>query len=133
LGGGIRFQIPGIGIAGVGASQPMSSFITPVRRQRGGINTGVAIQNAESQTVTLELTLRNSQGEEVPGGVATIEDFPGMGHLAQYIHELFPEADTDEFGGTLVVEVERGEVAAMAIEMGNEAGQFTTLPVTPLN
>ena len=43
VGGVVRFNISGIGIAGVSASQPLDGFITPVRRQLEGINTGVAI------------------------------------------------------------------------------------------
>ena len=129
LGGVVRFQIPGIGIAGVGTSQIMSSFIIPVRKLPGGLNTGVAIYNARSVPVTLDLTLR-SQGEEVAS--AAIQDFPGHGHLARFIDELFAGAALDGFEGTLVVETEDGRIAATALELGSQAGQFTTLPVTPL-
>ena len=56
--------------------------------------------------------------------------------MAQFIggggEVLFPDADTHDFEGTLVVEVTDGRVAATALELGTEAGQFTTLPVTPL-
>ena len=65
-----------IGVAGVGASTPLSGFVAPVRRKSGGINTGIAIHNTESTSVTLNLTLRNSQGEEVANGTKTIADFP---------------------------------------------------------
>ena len=130
LGGVVRFDISGIGIAGVGSSIPHSGFLVPVRRQAGGINTGIAMHNTGSQVVTLNLTLRNPQGEEVTGGTKTIVDFPAAGHLAQFINELFPDADTDEFEGVLVVEVTEGSVAATALEFGVNAGQFTTLPVT---
>jgi hypothetical protein len=129
----IRFRVPGIGIAGVGVSSPMTGFITPVRRTAGEISTGVAIQNVGDKPITVELTLCDEYGEPVPNGTQILEDLPAMGHQARYIHELFPEADTDNFAGTLVVSVEGGQVAAMAIEMGSEAGQFTTLPVMPLD
>jgi hypothetical protein len=65
LGGVVRFDISGIGIAGVAASQPLSRFITPVRRELGGINTGIAIHNAEARAVTLDITLRDMQGRVV--------------------------------------------------------------------
>ena len=133
LGGVVRFSIPGIGIAGVPVSQPLSGFIVPVRRQAGGINTGVAIHNTESQAVTLSLTLQDTTGQQVFGGAKTIADFPASGQMAQFINELFPNAATDDFEGTFVVEVTGGSVAATALELGTEAGQFTTLPVTPLN
>ncbi len=143
LGGVIRFRIPGIGIAGVGASQPLTGFITPVRRKAGEINTGVAIHNTESQAVTLDLALRTAGGEISTAAVehfqageeiasTTIEAFAANGHLAKFISELFPEADTDDFQGTLVVQVTGGKVAATALELGSQAGRFTTLPVTPL-
>ena len=137
LGGVVRFSIPGIGIAGVPSSEALSGFIVPVRRQAGGINTGIAIQNTGSQAVVLSLTLRNAAGQVVSGGTRSITDFPAAGHLAQFIggsvDALFPDADTDDFDGTLVVEVIGGNVAGTALELGLNAGQFTTLPVTPLN
>ena len=132
VGGVVRFQIPGIGIAGVGASEPLGGFIVPVRRVSGGINTGIAVHNVESQSVTLNLTLRNVQGEEVPDGSSIIENLLAAGHVAQFMDELFPDADTDDFEGTLVVQVTGGKVAATALELGSQPGQFTTLPVTPL-
>ena len=130
LGGVIRFTIPGIGIAGVGASQSLTGFIVPVRRKAGGINTGIAVHNTEVQAVTLTLTLRTKDGQIV--ATTTIEDLAALGHLAKFINELFEEADTDDFEGTLVVEVTGGRVAATALELGTQPGQFTTLPVTPL-
>ena len=143
LGGVIRFSIPGIGIAGVGASQTLSAFIIPVRRKAGGINTGVAMHNTESTPVQVSLKLHQTPGQITPAGfdtfqdgepVATtsIDDFPAGGHVAKFINELFPGTDTDNFGGTLVVEVTDGKVAATALELGTQPGEFTTLPVTAL-
>ena len=136
LGGVVRFNLSGIGITGVPASQPLAGFITPVRRKSGGINTGIAIYNTSSQAVLLNLTLRDTQGTPVPNGETTIEAFPINGHLAQFIggvgEVLFPNVNTDDFQGTLVVRVTGGNVAAAALELGTEPGQFTTLPVTPL-
>ncbi len=42
IGGVLRFDVPGVGVAGVGASQPLRDAIIPVRRQTGGVNTGAA-------------------------------------------------------------------------------------------
>ncbi len=96
--------------------------------------TGIALHNTESVVVRLDLTLRNQQGQALPNGTRTIVDFPAGGHLARFINEeeLFPKADTDAFEGTLVVEVTGGKVAATALELGTEPGQFTTLLVAPL-
>ncbi len=143
LGGVIRFSIPGIGIAGVGASQPLSEFIIPVRRKAGGINTGVAIYNTESTPVQIALKLHEALGQITPTGLealqdgepiatTSIEDFPAGGHVAKFINELFPDTDTNNFEGTLVVQVTGGKVAATALELGTQPGEFTTLPVTAL-
>ena len=48
IGGMLRFDHPDLGVAGVGASPPLSDALFPVRRQEGGITTGVALHNLES-------------------------------------------------------------------------------------
>ncbi len=131
LGGVIRFNLPGVGIAGVGTSESLPGFIVPVRRVAGGINTGVALQNTGGPAITIRLSLRDEDGVEVAS--RTIADFAGRGHLAQFIDELFASADTSDFQGSLVVEVVgAGRVAATALELGTQPGEFTTLPVIPL-
>ena len=45
LGGVLRFDLPGIGVAGVGVSQPVRDAIFPARRQVGGIRTAAAGAN----------------------------------------------------------------------------------------
>ncbi|MBI4456704.1 MAG: transposase [Acidobacteria bacterium] len=129
VGGVVRFAIVGVGIAGVGESQPVAGFIVPVRRKSGEINTGAAIRNVAGSSVALTLTLRDRQGIFVAGASRNLN--PG-GHLAQFVNELFPGAPTDNFQGTLSVQASGGKVAATALELGSQAGQFTTLPVTPL-
>ena len=131
LGGVIRFSIPNRGIAGVGASEPVSGFIAPARRKLGSINTGIAIHNTESQSVNLKLTLRTAGGMEI--AETTIENFTAREHRDDFIDKLFPNTDTEDFEGTLVVQVTGGEIVATALELGVALGQFTTLPVTPLN
>lgn len=131
LGGVIRFNLPGVGIAGVGTSESLTGFIVPVRRIDGGINTGIAIQNTGATAITIRLPLRDGDGVEVAN--RTIADFAGRGHLAQFLNELFASADTSDFQGSLVVEVVgEGRVAATALELGTQPGEFTTLPVIPL-
>ena len=135
ISGVIRFSIPDIGIAGVGPSQGLSSLVVPVRRLAGGINTGIAIHNVTGQTVDLDLALRDSQGQLL--AEASIESFPPRGHMARFIggsdDVLFPQTDTNDFEGTLVVVSRSGQVAATALELGTSPGEFTTLPVTPLS
>lgn len=129
LGGVVRFSISGIGTASVGESQPLAGFIAPVRRKAGGINTGVALRNTESASVTLSLTLRDKLGQAVSTGTRILA---ARGHLAQFVNELFTAAATEDFEGTLEVRAAGGLVAATVLELGAAAGQFTTLPVTPL-
>ncbi|HEV8130147.1 MAG TPA: hypothetical protein VGQ81_02770 [Acidobacteriota bacterium] len=129
LGGIIRFFLPGIGIAGVGQSRPLSSFIIPVRRKAGGINTGVALRSTSSKPVTISLSLRRGTQEVAATSLA---NFPAGGHLARFIDQIFTNVNTDDFEGTLVVRVTGGQVAATALELGSLPGQFTTLPVTAL-
>ena len=57
IGGVLRFDLPGIGVAGVGASPPIGDAIFPVRRQEGGITTGVAIHNLESSPALVRCDL----------------------------------------------------------------------------
>ena len=93
LGGIIRFNIPGVGVAGVGLSPLLNGFIVPVERQVGGINTGVAIFNSSESAATIDLALRTG-GEEV----ATAErELQSSGHLAEFIGEIFSEFDTSVF------------------------------------
>lgn len=129
LGGVVRFSLPGIGIAGVGESLPLRGFVIPVRRKSGGINSGVAIRNTEDAVVAVTLTLRDTQG----ASLATVtRSLPPGGHLAEFLHELFPQVPTDDFQGTVGVQTDGGNVAATALELGPAAGQFTALPVAPL-
>lgn len=132
LGGVIRFSIEGMGIAGVGASESLDSFIIPVTRKKNGLNTGIALLNVEQTPVSVTLSLNNQNGEPVPGESVSIVDLSPLGHQARFIDELFPEiAETEEFLGTLTGTVAGGKVAATALELGVQPGEFTTLPVTP--
>ena len=56
-GGVLRFTIPSLGVAGVGASEPVSDAIFSARWMKAGINTGAAIRNLspERTTVTCDL------------------------------------------------------------------------------
>ncbi|GAB4111648.1 MAG: hypothetical protein Kow001_13250 [Acidobacteriota bacterium] len=129
LGGVIRFNLPGIGIAGVQASErSLTGFVVPVRRLAGGINTGIAVRNVSLEPVTLQLSLRSGAGQVAAGQLV----IPASGHIAKFIDELFQGTNTSNFNGTLVVRVQGGKVAATALELGPTPGQFTTLPVTRL-
>lgn len=129
----IRFSISGSGTTGVGTSEAAPAFMIPVRRVNGVINTGVAIQSAEIDPMDITLTLVDAQGMPVENGEVVLEDFPGLGHDARFIDELFTDADTEDFAGTLIVRASgNGLIAGTALELGPGPGEFTTLPVTPL-
>ena len=51
IGGVLRFDLPGIGVAGVGASHPVRDALFPARRQAGGISTAAAIHNPEKEAI----------------------------------------------------------------------------------
>ena len=129
LGGLVRFQIPGIGIAGVQSSSLMSGFIVPVRSENG-IDTGVAFMNPSEEEVDLELSLLDSIGDPT-GGDDSMVSVPPRGHLAKFITELFEGVETP-FVGSLLARVLNGRITAVAVELGSQPGEFTTLAVTPL-
>ncbi|MBI2823049.1 MAG: hypothetical protein HYX74_12570 [Acidobacteria bacterium] len=131
LGGVLRFALPGLGIAGVGAGTPTRAFIIPVTKSATKkLSTGVAIASAGT-AVQVTLTLRRSSADIVAGGQTGLQ-LKANGHVARFIEELFPGADTAEFEGTLTVTAEGGDIAGAAIQLGTKPGEFTTLPVTPL-
>jgi hypothetical protein len=131
IGGVLRYNFPGLGLAGVGASDPAAGFLLPVTRNAdAGRSTGIGIA-AGSSAVNLVFTLRTSAGEPVPGGETRL-NLPANGHTARFIHELFPQADTRAFEGTLTVTAEGGLITATGIEIGSTAGEFTTLPASVL-
>ena len=129
IGGVLRFDLPHIGVAGVGASQPVSDAIFPVRRREGGINTGVAIHNLESTPglVRCELMREGVLRDAVPIPLA------GNGQVSWFIDEMFPATDTSDFVGSVRCTVpDGGSFAGVAVELDAVNRIFTTLPVVPV-
>ena len=129
LSGLVRFEIPGIGIAGVQSSPLMGGFVVPVRSENG-IDTGVAFMNPSEEEVNLELSLLDSFGEPT-GAEGSMVSVPPRGHLARFITDLFEGVEAP-FVGSLLARVLNGRIAAVAVELGSQPGEFTTLAVTPL-
>jgi hypothetical protein len=131
--GVVKFSYPGLGITGVGQSLPMKQFMTPVVRDAGsGLNTGIAISNAKPIQVNLTFSLRQTNGQEVNGGSSSVS-LAGNGHMAKFIDELFPNASTSTFQGTLIVTATYFQgfdalVSATSLQLGT-GGQITTVPV----
>ena len=130
LGGVLRFDIPAIGVAGVGASEPVSDAIFPVRRMARGINTGVAVRNLSAQDMTVTCMLM--QGGQVMD--TTMIELPGDGQNSQFIDEMFPGANTVDFVGSVrCTAADGGMFVGVALELDAANGIFTTLPVVSLD
>ena len=127
IGGFIRFDLPDIGVAGVGASQPTSDAIFPARRQAGGISTAAAIHNpgAEAMAVSCRLMKEGTVLEEVE------IDLEANGQDARFIEEVFPRTDTSDFAGSVRCTAP-GRFTGVAVELDAGNRIFTTLPVVPV-
>ena len=129
IGGMLRFEHPDFGVAGVGASPPLSDALFPVRRQEGGITTGVALHNLESSPGLLRCDLMR---EGVLLDAASIP-LMGNGQTSWLIDQAFPGADTSDFAGSVRCDaVGEGLFSAVALEMDPGNRIFATLPVVPV-
>ena len=129
MGGVLRFDIPALGVAGVGDSPPVRDALVPVRRQEGGINTGVAVHNRREAALTVQCRLMQD------GAVLEETDIPlaANGQDARFIDQVFPTADTSDFVGSVrCLTPEPGLFSAVAFELDGTNRIFTTLPVVPV-
>ena len=129
IGGMLRYDLPGIGEAVVGASPPISDAIFPVQRQEGGINTGVAIHNLESSPALVRCDLMRE------GVLRDAASFPleANGQTAWLIDAAFPGTDTSDFAGSVRCDaVGEGLFSTVALEMDPGTRIFTALPVFPI-
>ena len=110
--------------AGV-SSSPVASHFTTYVESLGSAESGLAIANCNSLTVTVTFNLRNSAGQIVATTSRTLTPFQ---HLAQFFTQLFPSG-FGEFEGTLEL-VSTAPVSGVALRYDNEAQNvFATLPV----
>ena len=129
IGGVLRFDIPGLGVAGVGDSPPVRDALVPVRRQDGGINTGVAVHNRGEAALLVRCRLMRD------GAVLeeTMIPLAANGQDSRFIHEVFPTTDTSDFVGSVrCLTPEPGLFSAVAFELDGVHRIFTTLPVVPV-
>ena len=128
IGGVLRFDLPSIGVAGVGASQPVRDAIFPARRQAGGISTAAAIHNSgeEAMVVNCRLMKAGSVLEEVEIPLAA------NGQEAQFIEQMFTGTDTSDFVGSVRCTAP-GLFTGVAVELDDGNRIFTTLPVVPVD
>ena len=127
LGGVLRFDLPGVGVAGVGAGQPVKDALFPARRQAGGISTAAAIRNLEEEelVVSCQLMQEGAVLEEVD------IELQAKGQDGRFIEEVFTRTDTSDFVGLVRCTAE-GEFTGVAVELDAGTGIFTTLPVVPV-
>ena len=127
IGGVLRFDLPGIGVAGVGSGQPVRDALFPARRQAGGISTAAALHNLgeEAMEVSCQLMKDSIVLEEVEIYLAA------NGQEARYIEELFPGADTPDFVGSVRCTAP-GQFTGVAMEIDEDNRILTTLPVVPV-
>ena len=129
IGGVLRFDLPGIGVAGVGASQPVRDAIFPARRQAGGISTAAAIHNLGEEALVVGCQLMKA------GAVLEEEEIPleANGQEARYIEQMFTNADTSDFVGSVrCIAPGEGMFTGVAVELDPSNQIFTTLPVVPV-
>ena len=127
IGGVLRFDLPDIGVAGVGASQPVRDALFPARRQAGGISTAAALHNLGEEAITVSCRLMS-------GGIVLEEveiDLEANGQEARYIEEVFTATDTSDFVGSVRCTAP-GLFTGIAVELDAGNRIFTTLPVVPV-
>ena len=129
IGGMLRYDLPHIGEAVVGASPPLGDAIFPVRRREEGITTGVALHNLESSPGLVHCDLMRE------GVLRDTASFPleANGQTSWLIDQAFPAADTSDFTGSVRCDaVGEGRFSAVALEMDPATRTFITLPVVPV-
>ena len=130
IGGVLRFDLTGIGVAGVGASQPVRDALFPARRQADGISTAAAIHNLGEEALVVGCQLMKD------GAVLEEEEIPleANGQEARYIEEMFTSTDTSDFVGSVRCTAPPGEgmFTGVAVELDASNQIFTTLPVVPV-
>ena len=129
VGGVLRFDVPSVGVAGIGASPPVAAAVFPARRQENGINTGAAIHNLEPEAMTLTCALRQNGRMLTEAEV----DLAAGGQVARFIDELFKETDTSGFAGSVFCTAPPGgSFTGVALEIDADNRIFTTLPMVPV-
>ena len=127
IGGMLRFDLPGIGVAGVGTSQATSDAIFPARRQAGGISTAVAIHNPGEEAIVVRCQLMKDGAVLETVGIT----LNANGQEARFIEEVFTATDTSNFVGLVHCRAP-GLFTGVAVELDAANRIFTTLPVVPV-
>ena len=130
IGGFLRFDLPGIGVAGVGASSSVRDVLFPARRQAGGIRTAAALHNLGEEAMGVSCHLMSA-------GVALEEaeiHLEANGQTSWFIEDVFTMTDTSGFAGSVRCTAPgRGRFTAIAVEMDAAGGIFIPVPVVEVN
>jgi len=113
--------------AGVGSSEPLSSFVLPVD-VTGLFNTGIALMGVGGGDVSITTTLRSADGQLAGTTTSTLKTH---GHSAKFVAgpgQLFPTISN--FRGTLLVE-STAPIAALVLRQNQTPLSYTSLPVVP--
>ncbi|MBI2821836.1 MAG: SBBP repeat-containing protein [Acidobacteria bacterium] len=125
----IGYDAADLGSAVIVGSRPVPEMVLSVRKSLSErITTGIAIAAGGAGTV-VTVTLRDSLGGSVLNGQVLVR-LPPNGQVAKFIEELFPEAKIADFDGTVIVTSEGGDVTAVALQVGLQAGGLAVLPGT---
>ena len=130
LGGLVRYSVPSVGVAAVGAGTPVWDVLFPARRQQGGIRTAAALHNLQEEAIGVNCRLMS-------GGV-TLEEveisLEANGQTSWYIEEAFTTTDTSDFLGSVrCTAPASSRFTAIAVETDAAQRIFTTLPVAPVD
>ena len=128
IGGVLRFDLPGIGVAGVEPANPSGCHL-PGRRQADGISTAAAIHNLGEEAMVVSCQLMKD------GAVLEEEEIPleANGQDARFIEQIFTNADTSDFVGSVrCTASEEGSFTGVAVELDASNRIFTTLPMVPV-
>ena len=130
IGGFLRVDLPGIGVAGVGASSSVRDVLFPARRQAGGIRTAAALHNLGEEAMGVNCRLMSA-------GVALEEaeiHLEANGQASWFIEDVFTMTDTSGFAGSVRCTAPgRGRFTAIAVEMDAAGGIFIPVPVVEVN
>ena len=130
IGGVLRYRIPGVGAAGVGAGAPVGDALFPAHRKQGGIRTAAALHNVGEEAI--ELTCRLMSGGAALEEVAI--PLEANGQTSWFIEETFPMTDTTDFTGAVrCTAPPGGQYTGLAVEVDQANRIFTTLPVVPVD
>ncbi len=92
----------------------------------------MAFRNTGTSPIQVTLELKDESGNVVSGGTET-RTLAGNAKIAKFLEDLFPDAQTTTFTGTICVTAQSGQIAVIALELDVVNNVFTTLPVSAVN